>query len=366
MAKHLAFLTKCSLVALASCIGLTTPAYSEYKIGIVAPLSGIAAEAGKEIVEGATLAEETINAHGIKIKLFAEDGCLPVPTRTALLNLFDMRKVHGIAASYCVIGLYNNIDIINKRKIPTIHTSVLPDTTFSAEGFVHSITGRISADAKLGAQYLFKEKGMTSATILYIDSPWSDGYIKSFIAEAEALGITKLEKIQLAFDQDDFRSIVPKLLEQKPESLYILHFSGNGGTLVKQLRQGGYKGLMVGPHEIESNAFTAAAGESANGLIFFSPAPAQESSEALSFGDNFTKRYGRSPQNIARWSYDSVTLMAAALERCSGDQLCTKNKLRATKDYGGVSGIFSFDAAGAAIRPYVRKEYQNLVAKVQP
>src|SRR5207302_1973979 len=83
-------------------------------------------------------------------------------------------------------------------------------------------------------------------------------------------------------------------------------------------------------------------------------APDEERPEVQNFVKKYKEEYGAAPDGLAALAYDSGILLADALGRAdSFDGPALAKAIAATKDFHGVTGVFSIDANRNAKKPAV-------------
>jgi len=145
--------------------------------------------------------------------------------------------------------------------------------------------------------------------------------------------------------EQDQSSLVTRIKSKNPDMVFWTAYYADGGLLIKQLRQGGYRGkITVGdgstdPHLIQIG------GKATEGVYALAnPLP-----EFLPKGKDFIAKYkakfNQEPGPYSALSYDGMMLLADALKRAgSTDHAKLTAAIKASKAVPGLSGPITFDA----------------------
>ena len=204
-----------------------------------------------------------------------------------------------------------------------------------------------AAGAELSAQkfgknaYLLWDKGVEYTTLL-------GGYFKSRFTDLGG-------KIVLEDSYDDkatdFSAQIAKVkaLSPQPDFYYIAAMPYNVGTVVKQFRDAGLTGPIVGGDGYDTPDILSVAGAAAENVWFSTHAlmDAQGGTEGIKkFMAAYNKEYGHDPENaFAALGYDAVFLLVDAIRRAgSTDAQAIKKALEETKNFPGITGSITLSA----------------------
>jgi ABC-type branched-subunit amino acid transport system substrate-binding protein len=95
-------------------------------------------------------------------------------------------------------------------------------------------------------------------------------------------------------------------------------------------------------------------------MIISSSAPEKPTAAVLDFQKRYKAKYGEDADVLATNAYDAVIIQARAYATCDGDTTCMASKIAATKDFAGVSGNISVNAADHSVsKPAMFKMVKN-------
>ncbi len=190
--------------------------------------------------------------------------------------------------------------------------------------------------------YLLWDKGVEYTTLL-------GGYFKDRFTE---LGGTIVLEDQYDDNATDFSAQIAKVkaLPNQPDFYYISAMPYNIGTVVKQFRDAGLTGPIVGGDGYDDPSWIQSVGAASENVFFTTHAfndPSNPSPAYDKFFEAYKAKYGHEPENaFAALGYDSVYLMADAIKRAgSTDAAAIRNALGNTKDFPGITGKINLDAA---------------------
>ena len=147
----------------------------------------------------------------------------------------------------------------------------------------------------------------------------------------------------------DFSAQIAKVaaLPEQPDFYYIAAMPHNIGTAVKQFRDAGLTGPIVGGDGYDTPDLLTVAGAAANDVYFTTHAlmdPAGGTDGIKAFIEAYTARFGHAPENaFAALGYDSIKLLADAITRAGGlDGAALKSAIETTTEFPGITGAITF------------------------
>ena len=205
---------------------------------------------------------------------------------------------------------------------------------------VQAAVGAEYSAAKFGKNaYFLWDKGVEYTTLL-------GQYFKSRFTE---LGGTILLEESYDDKATDFSAQIAKIkaLATKPDFYYVAAMPYNIGPIVKQFRDAGIDGPIVGGDGYDTPDLLTVAGDSANNVFFTTHAlmDATGGTEGIKkFMAAYKAEFGHDVENaFAALGYDTVYLLADAVKRANGtDSAAVKKALEETKGFKGITGSITF------------------------
>ena len=321
-------------------------------VGAIEILSGPNAAYGIAIRAGLELALAEVNAKGVLggqiIALTVEDSAA---NKDQAINA--ARKLIGRDKVIAIIGptLSNEMfavgPVTNDRKIPTIGTSTTA-VGITAIGPYIFRTSLPEADVIPVTLKKAKSRGVQTVALLYAnDDAFSKSGFDVMKAAAENAGLTILAIESFGSKDTDFSAQLTKIKALKPDAIGISALVEPTSGVLLQARQLGFgnETLFFGGNGSNSPKLGEIAGAAADGLLVGSPWFIGKPDAAnQAFVAAFRRTYNRDPDQFAAQAYDSLKILAAAIDRAgAADPQKLRDALTETK-YTGVMGPFSFTA----------------------
>jgi branched-chain amino acid transport system substrate-binding protein len=259
---------KAALAALALMLGtLTAPAAGAaaetIKVGFMAPLSGIFAQAGKDMLEGIKLAFEQIGyqSAGRKIELFEEDSeGNPAVAQAKYRKLVTQDHIHvltGVLLSNIGYGL---IQPIERDQLPTLFLTTPDDltkknvskwilrTNFAASQPMHPL-----------GDYAAKRLKYRKVVTIAMDNPFGHEQIGGFQRVFEDAGGRVVQKIWVPLNALDFAPYLTQV-GKDADAVCAVFVAAQGVRFIKQYAEYGLKarlpligsGVMTDEHVIRN------------------------------------------------------------------------------------------------------------------
>jgi len=358
------------------------PLAKDIKIGLITPLSGDVKTFGESVKNSFLIAVEEANAAGgvagMRIAYVIQDdkndATEAANVANLLVNQYRVKAIVGSVTSKTAIPVS---DIIQAAKIPTITPTATNPKVTVADGkrkdymfrscFIDPFQGMVMA--KFSRETLKRKK----AAVLY-DA--SNDYSKG-TAEVFRDGFRKLGGSVVAFeaygkDDVDFSALITKVKASGADVLFLPDYYNKVGLIAKQAREWGLTVQLVGPDGWDSPDLVRVAGSAIDGGYFSNHySPDDDRPEVVAWVKKYRERYGQVPDALGTLAYDGTKLLLEAIRRAGGDDPAKiRDALASIKDFHGVTGTFSLDRNGDAVKSaaIVRIEggKQKFVTTVNP
>ncbi len=357
MKRSLAFL---SLLAL----GLTAcqPAGSnKIKLGLIAPLTGDAAGLGADVLHGAQMAVDKINAaggiNGMQIDLIAEDGrCAGADAANAAQKLVNVDKVMAIVGGLCSGETLAAAPIVEAGKVLLLSpTSSSPDVTKAGEFVFRNYPS--DALKTTAMQKYFAENNVKKVAIISENTDFCQGFRNSLKSKV-GTGVVVFDEV-VDPGTKDFRTLMTRLKDLEADMFFP---NGNSdaviGPMMQQLREAGITTAAI-THDAGDSVTMAKGVPEAEGLYAINVA---SDVKDATFAPAFVEKNGDPKYGIsyAGYSYDAVNVIAEGIKAGAKDGTALRDWLYAMPSYTGVVGSFHFDENGDVVGiPYVLKQYKS-------
>lgn len=319
-------------------------------VGAIEILSGPNAAYGIAIRSGLELALAKVNEKGVlggrPIELTVEDSG---GTKDGAINA--ARKLIGRDRVVAIIGptLSNEMfavgPVSNGRGIPTIGTSTTAQGITDIGPFIFR-TALPEADVVPVTLKKAMSRGVKTIALMYAnDDAFSKSGFDSMKAAAEAAGLKILDIESFGSKDTDFSAQLTKIKSQKPDAVAISALVEPISGVLLQARQLGFgnETKFIGGNGANSPKLGQIAGAAADGMLVGSPWFVGKPDPAnQEFVKAFRDKYGKDPDQFAAQAYDTVFILAQAIDRAgAADPARIRDALLAT-NYSGVMGPFRF------------------------
>lgn len=346
------FLLAAAIAAVALWPATGLQADEPVKIGAVEDLTGPTAKYGVAIRQGFELAAAEINAKGgvlggRKLDLLFEDGAgSKEQSINAVKKLIGLDHVSAVLGPTLSNEMFAAAPFANERKTPIIGTSTTATGITDIGPWVFR-TSLPEADVLPVTLQRAREKyGFDTVALMYSND---DAFTKSgadvFKAALEKMGV-KIATIETFATKDtDFSPQLTKIKGLNVQAIVVSALAEAGAGLVLQARQLGIPKTVpiIGGNGFNSSKLPEIAGQAADGVIVGSPWFIGKADTAnQKFVADFRAKFGTDPDQFAAQAYDTLYILAAALDRAKSAENTKLAEALLQTDYAGVMGPFKF------------------------
>lgn len=348
----------CSMAAimmagLSGCGGKTGGAVSSgaknaAKIGFTAALTGGAAAYGKSEEEGVRLAVEEINKKGdFPIDLLVEDTkAVPADSMNATKKLIQ-EKVSLIIGPMTSNEAKAAGPIIQNAKVPSLEISVTAENITDIGDCIFRNSVPESKNIPQTVKKTHKLLGYKTAAILYAhDNEQHVTAQKYFQKTMEEEGVQVIDVETFGSKDSEYSAQLTNIQHKAPDVIVVCSYYQEGSRILKKIREMGMDQPVLGDNGFVSPELGKMAGAAADNVYVSSMWSADRKDEKVQkFVENYTKAYGRAPDQFAASAYDGVYMAMDAMQRAgtTTDHKKIRDALAQMKDFKGVCGTFSFD-----------------------
>jgi len=337
----------------------TPGATGDIPIGVYAALTGDQAAFGNATVQGVKLAADEINAAGgmlgHKIRLVIEDDAgRPDQAASVVTKLITSDGVLAVIGENSSTQSLAGAPICQASKVPMISPSSTNPAVTEKGDYIFRVCFTDPYQGKALAVFVKNSLKLDTAAIL-VDkkTDYSVGLAQFFRTAYEEIGGKIVAEQSYSGGDSDFRSQLTAIRTAKPKVLVIPGFYTEVGQIAIQARDLGMTVPMVGGDGWDSPTVIEIGGKAINGSYFsdhyFVGDPAPRVQE---FVKKIRERHGRNPDANAALGYDSLYILARAVEKAGSlDRKAIRDQIAVTKDYPGVSGTITMGADRNPIKP---------------
>ncbi|MFH0714213.1 MAG: ABC transporter substrate-binding protein [Candidatus Diapherotrites archaeon] len=149
--------------------------------------------------------------------------------------------------------------------------------------------------------------------------------------------------------EKDFKTVISKLRESNPDIVYVVANSPEASLFLQQAKELDFNTTFFGAVSLDNADLIAQSKGAAEGFIVETNFDcAQNNPTVKAFCQAYSSKYGKEPQYYSAYWYDSINLLAKAVQECPAmEKECIRESLARTQDFPGVTGVISLDGNGA-------------------
>lgn len=305
---------------------MADPVASPVPIGIAVATTSNVALFGEEQMNGAKIAEAYFNAqngiNGTPIKLIYQDTAGDEAGAVNAFQSLITAKVVSIIGPTLSQQAFAACPIADRAKVPVIG----PSTTAKGIPQIGEFVGRISAPMTDVAPNSLKKAmalnpNIKRVVVMYAQNDaFSTSETGIFQEAIKGLGLEVVTIQKFQTTDTDFTTQVTAVLGANADLLVISGLAADGGNLVKQLRQLGYKGLIVGGNGFNSTNMFPVCGALCEGILVaqaYSPQADNPTNKA--FVAKFEEAYKKTPPQFAAQAFTAVQVVVESLRKIEKD-----------------------------------------------
>ena len=340
----------------------------EVVIGVYEPMTGAQAAGGELTMQGVNLAyEQHKEVLGTPIRLVLVDNRSDkAESATAMTRLIEQEGAIAVIGSYGSSNSMAGGEVSEKAGIPVMGCSptnplVTSDKEYYFRAcFIDPFQGRVMA------KYACETLGATKVAIIQdVAQDYSVGlaaFFKQSWVELTGSEDGIVAETSYQTGDQDFTAQLGSVLAQEPDAIYAPGYFGDAALLVKQARELGFTGPIMGSDAWEAPELIEIGGDAVNGILIsthYHPDAALSEASAP-FVEAFEAKFDERPSAFAALGYDAYMLVYTAIENANSfDPAAIRDAMAATKDYPGVTGTITLDENGDAVKDAVILTVEN-------
>lgn len=328
------------------------------KIGGAFNLTGELSSLDVPAANGAKLALKEINAaggvNGEKVELIMRDGKTdPATVANITTQLIESDKVAAIIGFTDSDSALAAGPLAQRAGIPFITAGATsPKLPAQVGNMMFLAPFGDNVQAAVGAEFAVKKFGKSAYLLWDKGTEYTTLLADYFKTRFAQLGGKLLLEDTYQFGDKDFSAQIAKVksLSKKPDFYYISAMPDDIGTTVKQFREAGITGPIVGGDGYDTPLLVQVAGAAADNVYFTTHAlmdPDNGSPAVKKFMAAYKAQFGHPVENaFAALGYDTMRLIVDAIRRAgSTNGKAIVKAIEATRNFPGVAGELNYSAS---------------------
>lgn len=342
-----------ALAVLFSCLPGAATAQEIVDIGLLSPLTGPQALIGTDNRAGAEMAVNELNRKKLTIagkpvtfRLLPEDDQANPKIGVALAAKLIEAGVKAIVGPYNSDVAIAASRLVNDAGIAMVTTGT--NARITQQGF-QFIFRAGSNDNQLGgemAAYAANRLKLKKVLIIEDGTAYGKGLADAFVASARA-GKIDIAARKSADRPDAFGAILNAVKGRGIDGIFYGGYYAQAAALRIDMKKSAIDAVLMGGDGICNTETAKLAGPAINDKTYCVQGGAQLGARAVekTFLADYRRLYGKSPSSFGPNFYDSVKMIAAAMQKADSIDPARFAPAMAAMRYPGVVGDYEFDAA---------------------
>ena len=342
------------------------------KLGGELTISGDTASLGQDSANGVKLAIDHLDGKfdgtpgkllGRSVNFSVEDsGCTAEGGQSAATRIAADPKIVGVIGTSCSSEALGVSDRILSDKGVLLFSPSNTNPNLTSEGTHQPFYARTAHNDKIQgavvANFAVDQLKAKTAATINDESPYADALAAVFRSVFEAKGGKIVGQEAIQSTDKDFKPLLTKLAQAKPDILYAPNFNPACGLVVKQGRAVMKDTVFIGSDGCAAPDYTKVAGGSANGTYLSGPdlsALEQQPFYENDFLPAYKTQFGTDPTaDFHAHAYDAANILFESIKKVAKQEggnlfiprTALKNEVFATQNYRGVTGSISCTQLG--------------------
>jgi branched-chain amino acid transport system substrate-binding protein len=328
----------------------------EVTIGAILVLSGDNALWGVNARNAIEMLTTEINQDGgisgKRLRIVYEDsGGDPKVAVTAFRRLLDVNRVPVVLGDMLSSTTLAMAPLANQSETVLMGISCSAPAVSTAGPYVYRVWPSDLYEGQAFAEWAFQD-GLRTISIAFLNNDYGNGLRNAFASRFRQLGGSVPIEEGFTNARTEGRSLAAKLRQAETDGIYVVGYYEDSALLVKELRQVGYKGKLLGTSSSIHQKLFQIAGSASEGFISalvndFDPARLNERQAA--FVRRYKAAYGADPDWAATHGGDAIEVVASCLRRGARSGPDIKRCIDQQRTFEGINGTLTFNEDGDVI-----------------
>jgi len=324
---------------------------AEIKVGIATPLSGFAQNPGEQLEIGALKAFDHLNNKGGVlgkriVAISVDDACEPRQAKAVARQMVSEGVIFvvGHACSDCSLAVSK---VYEKAGIIMISpASTNPKVTDEGGPNVFRVIGRDDQQGTIAGNYLSDHFSNSNIAIIHDGKAYGLGLAEFTKRQLNKRGVNEAMFDSYIAGQQDYKSLVDKLVNKKIDVLYIGGYMSDVGIIARQAKKELPDLRLFSGDTLVDVQFLLFAGEAGVGTYFTFGPDMRLKPEAQDVAAAIREEDAYEPEGYTLYAYGAVQAWAQAVEQASSLKPRAVIKALREGSFDTVLGKIGFDEKG--------------------
>jgi branched-chain amino acid transport system substrate-binding protein len=329
------------------------------KIGMVAPVTGPQAEAGRYGIQGAKLAVEEINKAGgllgRPIELVIEDDQTTNPgVVLAFSKLAGDKDIPAFIGPLFSTQVHAMAPDIQRTGRPVMIGGTDPQLTHMGNPWLFRCRPNDIYSARVIADYGVNTLGKKKWAIVHSTEAFGTNGMKNLVEVLKRTGVEPVLIQGYTINSQDFTPVALAVKQSGADVIGTYMIVGpDQAIFARQLRQLGVNIAWIGSPTTVATTVLKLAGPALYGSYAVSDFAADSSPAAKEFAAKYEATYKSAPDFRGAWTYDAVHVLALAIDNAKSlEPQKIREAILSVKGYVGAEGTYNFDQNGDGLHGY--------------
>ena len=291
-------------------------------LGVAVAETSNVALLGQEEVIGARIAEQLLNADGgvngrpVKL-LFQDTGGDEIGAINAFQAVINA-GVLGIVGPTLSQQAFAADTRADAAGVPVLGPSNTAKGIPQIGKFIARVSAGVDVVAPLAVEQALKlNPAIKRVAVAYAQNDaFSASETKIFQATVQKKGLDLALVQRFQTSDTDFTSQVTNIVGSRPQLVVVSGLAADGGNLVRQLRELGYRGLVIGGNGLNTTNVLPVCGRFCDGILIAQAySPAVDNPINKRFVEAYNQQTGKQPPQFTAQAFTGVQVFVDALRR---------------------------------------------------
>jgi len=298
----------------------------EILIGLVGPMSGRGADYGRMQKMGAELATELINAkggvRGYKFGFVVGDDKMDPKEAANVAKKFSVNSnILAVTGSVNSPTVFAAGPIYNRAKLAYLVCWASHPNIPKIGKYVFQSDLTQDQEAPAAALYAINTLGAKRVAFIHINDAWGNSVRDRLPQAVEKLGGEMVAVEAYTPGEIEFRSLLIKIMDKKPDCLYLAFLAPAAGQVVRQAKDLGITFPIFMSSAAQTMDYIKLGGPGTEGTVSMSGFSENDPDPVVqAFVKKFKAKFkNETPTGFSAYVYDAFTLIAEAVKNAKGE-----------------------------------------------